>query len=77
MQPLRVTNADPNSTVWEGELSTDSHPSPVRIVVMEIEFHRVDGDGEVDFLKVFGTDRVGTMDRRLDYRITFADTLEL
>jgi len=77
MNPLRVTNSDPKSTMWEGLISTGGRPSPLRIVVLEAEFHRVDGAGATDFLKIAGDVSIGTSDRPLDYRITFADTLEI
>jgi hypothetical protein len=74
---LRVVDPTPEHTVWQGNISADGQPSPIRIVVLEVEAHSVDGISQVDILGISGAQQAGLSNSRLDLRVTFADSLTI
>ena len=74
--PMRPVDAKPDRTVWQGTIRADVTPvpSPLRVVVMELELHRVDERGSVDPLELLAENNRSS---EQGFRVTFTDTLEL
>jgi hypothetical protein len=74
---LPVVTPIPEITVWMADIPTAGHPSPIRVVVFEVEIYRVDEPMRTNLLQLLGQDQLGPADASTDYRVTFADTLEI
>lgn len=72
---MRPVDAKPEHTIWKGIIRADSPvPSRLRVVVMELELHRVDERGSVDPLELLAENNRSS---DFGHRVTFTDTLEL